>query len=67
MYVKDGLQEFGINGCWKSCGDESLTDSRIGVTRFALHNRNQPKGYLWVQGRLAKKRSHNRTKIRMRT
>ena len=36
-------------------GEKSSSDPWIGVTRFALLNKNPPEGHLWVQGRLTKK------------
>ena len=40
---------------WHMDGDRSMSETWIGVTRFALLSKNPPGGYMWVQGRLTNK------------
>ena len=51
----DVLLEATNDDYWNSDGDKSLSQPCIGVTRFALLNKNPPEGHMWVQGRLTKK------------
>ena len=51
----DVLQEATIDDYWNMDGDKSLSEPWIGVTRFALLNKNPPERYIWVLGRLTKK------------
>ena len=47
----DVLQEANIGDYGNFYEDKSLSEPWIGVTRFALLNKNSPEGILWVQGR----------------
>ena len=51
----DVRHEATIDGYWNTGGDKSLSEPWIGVTRFALLNKNPPEGQTWVQVRLTKK------------
>ena len=49
----DVLREATIDDYWNIDGDKSLSEPC--VTRFEQHNKEPPKGHMWVQGRLTKK------------
>ena len=45
----DELQEATIDDHWNMDGDTSLSEPWIGVTRFALLNKNTPERFSWFQ------------------
>ena len=60
------LQEATIDYYLNMNGDKSLSEPWIGVTRFALLNKNPPSGYMCVQGRLTKKQvTTNRNMVKL--
>ena len=52
---RDVFQEGTIENYWNIDGHKSLSESWIGVTRFALPNKTPREGYTWVHGRVTKK------------
>ena len=56
----DVLQEATIDDCRNMDGDTSLLEPWIGVIRFAVLNKNSPKGSLSVQFRLTREQVSTR-------
>ena len=52
----DVLHEATIDDYWNVDGDKSLSDPRIGMTRFEFFHKKTPEGHMWVPGRLTKKK-----------
>ena len=61
----DVLQEVTIDDYWNMDGGEPLSEPWIGLTRFALLNKNPPEGHMWVQGRLARKQGDIETRTHL--
>ena len=56
----DVLQEVTIDDYWNVDGSKSMSEPWLGVTRFALLNKNPPEGNMWVQRRLTNKQVNTR-------